>query len=213
MMNDVKVRTRDKIAHCWQDKKVRRFLRQQYDGTNSIGTALNIYDGLTEVASNRGNDEFDASYASIATASGVSKRSVIRFVDDFESLGIIKVERRFEGKKSLPSIFTLLAHDSAPPVTGNESINESNVRKKIEKKYFEKGLEALISFFASFWIEYPSKTDQDIAYKTFRELNPSPETYSCLMETLRHSIATDWEGGKSLNIPTPTRWLLERSWE
>nr|MBC8555117.1 hypothetical protein [Candidatus Brocadiales bacterium] len=113
MMNDVKVRTRDKIAHCWQDKKVRRFLRQQYDGTNSIGTALNIYDGLTEVASNRGNDEFDASYASIATASGVSKRSVIRFVDDFESLGIIKVERRFEGKKSLPLKFTLPADNSA----------------------------------------------------------------------------------------------------
>ncbi len=213
MMNDVKVRTRDKIAHCWQEKKVRRFLRQQYDGTNSIGTALNIYDGLTEVASNKGRDEFEASYASIATASGVSKRSVIRFVDDFESLRLIKVERRTEGKRSLKSIFTLLAHDSGAPVTVNDSINESNVRKKIEKKYFEKGLEALVSLFASFWIEYPSKDDQDIAYKTFRDLNPSPEMYGCLMETLRHAIATDWEKGKSLNIPTPARWLLEKSWE
>jgi hypothetical protein len=211
-MNEVKVRNRDKIAHCWQDKRIRRFLRQHYDQSNKAGTALSVYDGLTEVASNEANDEFIATYANIADKSGVSKRTVMRFTDDFEYLRIIKVERRKDGKKNLPSKFVLLAFDTNSPETTSESSEATYERKRLEKK-IEKRIETLLACFNSFWEIYPNKIDKDIAYQLFRELNPSSKIFQDMINELRKASNHEWSKGKSFDIPTPARWLMERSWE
>jgi DNA-binding transcriptional MocR family regulator len=110
---------------CWQDKRTLRLLREYYDGERlkRRSTALALYVVLTEVASNQYNpSRAEATHRALWEMTGTSEATVKRYLQEFEALGLVAVERRkLEGDINLPNVYTLLTPgvtDEPTPVIG-----------------------------------------------------------------------------------------------
>lgn len=77
---------------CWQSKAARRAIRDAFDATNNVCTALSVYDALSEIASDTGSETFTAAHAWIARLSGVSVRTIQSHLKIFATLGLIQFE-------------------------------------------------------------------------------------------------------------------------
>jgi len=101
---------------CWQSKAVRRQIRDAFDASNNVATALGVYDALTEIASDAQAETFTTAHAWIASKCGVSQRTVQRLLKEFAAIGIVAVETP---ALRAPSRFTLLPF-------GNRGVTQCN---------------------------------------------------------------------------------------
>jgi DNA-binding HxlR family transcriptional regulator len=78
-----------KAPFCWQDKRVLRRIREQ---CQDAGSAISVYNALTEIDSDTGGKGvFTTTHGWIAKLSGTSDRTVRRRLDELEQAGIVKV--------------------------------------------------------------------------------------------------------------------------
>jgi hypothetical protein len=105
---------------CWQHKETLHMIRDIFENGHGIAAIpISVYVALTELASNAQSETFTARISEIARRSGVSYRSAADFLNRFESLKLIAIERRsVEGtKEKLPSTYTLLIPLGTPCLT------------------------------------------------------------------------------------------------
>lgn len=78
-------------AFCWQSKAARQKIREDFDGTNNVLSALAVYDGLSEIASDKQSAEFITTIAWVAGKTGASRRTVQSRVKELAQSGLIEV--------------------------------------------------------------------------------------------------------------------------
>lgn len=108
-------RTQKATAYCWQCKAMLRKIREAFDGTHDVGTALLVYFALTEIASDLTSNEFTTTHAWIAGKSGLSTATVKRRLAALVEIGVVAVQTP---ALRAPSNYRLLAHGEltiAPP--------------------------------------------------------------------------------------------------
>lgn len=95
---------------CYQTSDALTVLREVFAGAKRA-TALAIYLTLTDVANTNwddgGRNGFKAARAEIAELAGVSVDTFDRYVKEFETVGLLHIERRTIGKVSLPNEWSL----------------------------------------------------------------------------------------------------------
>jgi hypothetical protein len=93
---------------CWQSLAAHAAIRSRFEGEERA-TAIAIYTTLTYVANEqRRREGIEASRTDIATLAGRSVRTVDRYAEIFEDLGIVRVARRRDGGLNLPNLWTLI---------------------------------------------------------------------------------------------------------
>jgi hypothetical protein len=74
----------------------------------SASAARSIYVALTEIASDRQSDTFDASHAAIAHRAGLSVATVKRVLPIFRDLGLVVIKRNSVNRIEQSSTYTLI---------------------------------------------------------------------------------------------------------
>lgn len=93
---------------CYQSLASVRTIHAHFNGQQR-NTALGIYQALTYQANEaRTRDDFEASRREIAELAGVSDRTLDKYADDFENLGLLVVTRSRTGDLNLPNRWTLI---------------------------------------------------------------------------------------------------------
>lgn len=68
--------------------------------------------------------------------------------------------------------------------------------------------------FDIFWGAYPRKVKPDRTKKAWQKLNPSPELFKTLMQSLeKQKLSEDWTRDRGKYIPHPSTWLNDKRWE
>jgi hypothetical protein len=103
----------------WQGQAAMARVRHCFDGKERQ-TAVAIYQAMTTLANDqRSLDSFTASRKQIAELSGASIRTVDRYAEAFERVGLLEIERIVDAAGRHPSSYTLLdpgAATTPPPV-------------------------------------------------------------------------------------------------
>jgi hypothetical protein len=130
----LKARNIKESPFCWQSKRVLRFIRDSFDESNNVASALAVYVSLTENASDHQSETFDSRIRDIAARAGVSYRTANDVLHRFETLGIIAIRRNAIGntKQRAPSTYTLLALGNGCPTLGNSAVR-ALLPKEIEE--------------------------------------------------------------------------------
>jgi hypothetical protein len=107
---------------CWQSKRARRRIREAFDSTNNVTTALGVYDALCEIASDKQAETFATTHAWIQRISGVGVTTIKKHLAVFSELKLVNV--------STPAIraastYTLLSISDGHP-TSNDSQPTAN---------------------------------------------------------------------------------------
>jgi hypothetical protein len=92
-------------------------LRGQFGG-RELATARAIYSALAEIANEARSDEFTASRRRVATYAGVSDRTLDRYAQELEALGLLLIERRSNGSQHLPNLWHLIDREKAGGQSG-----------------------------------------------------------------------------------------------
>lgn len=103
---------------CWQSKTARRRIREAFDSTNNVATALAVYDALSEIASDDGAEQFTTTHAWIQRISGVGVTTIKGHISVFTDLGLIAVSTP---ALRAPSTYTLL-EVSQPPANVSQPV-------------------------------------------------------------------------------------------
>ena len=86
----------------------------------SASSARSIYLALTQIASDKHSNTFDASHAVIAHRAGLSVATVRRVLPIFDDLGLVVIKRNYVNNIEQSSTYTLvrasLAHHELTPV-------------------------------------------------------------------------------------------------
>lgn len=95
---------------CWQSKHVLRFIRDCFDDTNTVSSAIAIYTSLTEIASDHQSETFTCTIREIASKAGTSYRTATSVLKRFERLGVVAIQRNTiaGSKENAPSTYSLL---------------------------------------------------------------------------------------------------------
>jgi hypothetical protein len=94
--------------YCWQEKAVRRAIRDVFDVDGQKASALEIYSALCEIASNEQSDTFTASHDKIASFAGLVGKTSKRIMPTFEKMEIVHVQRNGSDGLQTSSTYTLL---------------------------------------------------------------------------------------------------------
>lgn len=97
--------------YCWQSKAVRRRIRDAFDASNNVATALSVYDALTEIASDSQAETFTTTHAWIQRMSGVGVTTIKHHLAAFSELGLLRI---FTAALRAPSTYTLLPDSQSP---------------------------------------------------------------------------------------------------
>ena len=87
----------------WASKHALAHIRQYCDDPAS---ATAVYIALCEIASDERDETFDASHSYIAGKCHLSRRTVIRRLEELENISLVRVKR--SGHLKTPSRYTLL---------------------------------------------------------------------------------------------------------
>jgi hypothetical protein len=119
---------------CWQSKDVLRLIRDSFDETNSVTSALAIYGSLSEKASDEQSETFDCRIRDIAARAGVSYKTAANVLRRFEALAIIAIQRNkiSNTQENAPSTYTLLRLSNRFPRLGNGS-QPVSIPRRIEE--------------------------------------------------------------------------------
>jgi hypothetical protein len=106
---------------CWQNKNILRSIRDYFDATNNVSSALAVYVALTEIASDKQSEVFDRRIGDIAMRAGVSYRTASKVLHRLESLSLIAITRhKVSGtNENAPSTYRLLGFSNNCPTSGN----------------------------------------------------------------------------------------------
>lgn len=85
------IRTSQDGPFCWQSKEGLRKIRDAFDATGDVSSALMTYVALTEIASDLGIEPFTTTHAWISKMSGYSRRTVQLRLKELEELGLIEI--------------------------------------------------------------------------------------------------------------------------
>lgn len=105
---------------CWQNKSARRRIREAFDATNNVASALAVYDALCEIASDASDkgrevQTFTTTHAWIQRMSGVSVSTIKKHLAVLSETGLVHVST--PGLRA-PSIYTLLANGCPTSANG-----------------------------------------------------------------------------------------------
>jgi hypothetical protein len=116
---------------CWQNKHVLRSIRDHFDATNNVSSALAVYVALTEIASNKQSEVFDRRIGDIAARAGVSYKTADKVLHRLEALAIVAIMRhKVSGtNENAPSTYRLLRFSNNCPTLGNGTEPEPFPRK------------------------------------------------------------------------------------
>jgi len=101
---------------CWQSKAARRRIREAFDATRNVTSALAVYDALCEIASDHQAETFAAAHAWIANKSGVSVSLIQRHLKVLAELQLVRISTP---TLRAPSTYSLLAFGSDDRTPGN----------------------------------------------------------------------------------------------
>src|SRR5688572_7960564 len=131
---------------CWQSKAARRRIREAFDATNNVATALGVYDALCEIASDAQAETFTTTHAWIQRISGVGVSTIKNHLGVFSELELLRIctpALRAPSTYILISVSQRLTNDSQPPANVSQRPNigglatseesQKNLRR-IEKK-------------------------------------------------------------------------------
>lgn len=76
---------------AWQSKAALRLIRETFDATGNVATALAVYGALCECASNEGAETFRATHSWIAQFAGTSARTVRTHLRHFAEIGLVAI--------------------------------------------------------------------------------------------------------------------------
>jgi hypothetical protein len=106
------VRDIRRTPFCWQEKAALALVRAHYSGERLKQRvfATAVYVALTEVASNQFSvTHVETTVRALWELTGTSESTVKRCLREFETIGLIAVERRkVAGDISLPNVYSLL---------------------------------------------------------------------------------------------------------
>jgi DNA-binding IscR family transcriptional regulator len=91
---------------CWQEKATLRMITDVYSASGA--TARSVYVAMTEIASDRKSDVYDASHPEIAHRAGTSVSSVQRVLPTLVKLGCIKIRRNSINGIQIRSTYTII---------------------------------------------------------------------------------------------------------
>lgn len=193
------------LAYAWQEKSILRMIRAHYDTSKRVTGGLAAYTALTEKASNTQSDDFEATQGDLARLAGMHRNTISSYLEDFEALKVIAVERRKVGNAILPSIYRLLPCPlSGQPAQVHEKLNVHNTEESIE----------IDTCFEKFWTQYPKKKSKKPALKAFQKINPDDALLSTMLSALDTQKHThDWTKEEGQFIPLPATWLNQARWE
>ena len=119
---------------CWQSKQVLRLIRDCFDESNNVASALAVYASLSEKASDKQSETFDCRIRDIAARAGVSYKTAANVLRRLEALTIIAIRRNKTSntQENAPSTYTLLRLGNRFPTLGNGSLPVS-LPKRIEE--------------------------------------------------------------------------------
>lgn len=92
----------------WQGRPAMDLVRHCFDGRERT-YAIAIYQALSTLANDERGMEFEASRAQIADLSGVTDRTIDRYTDTFQRVGLLEVERQAgPGGEKIPHRYLIL---------------------------------------------------------------------------------------------------------
>lgn len=90
---------------AWQSKAALRKIREAFDATHTVDSALVVYLALSEIASDKGEERFQTTHSWIASRCGVSIRTVASRLRELDEIKLISIETP---ALRAPSTITLL---------------------------------------------------------------------------------------------------------
>ena len=78
---------------CYQTKAALRLIRDYFDATGNVSTALAVYVALSEIASDEQSDVFDTTTGHIAKYAGLSARTAGPIVTSLAALGLVNIKQ------------------------------------------------------------------------------------------------------------------------
>jgi DNA-binding transcriptional regulator YhcF (GntR family) len=137
-MDDTKPRAKSKrAAFCWQEKHVLRMIREMFEATGNVGSALLVYQALTEIASDMQSDIFLTTFTHIAQRAGISTRTVNRVIPTFEKLGIISVQRNKINGVKAPSTYTVIRDATPCHMDVTRCVAQSRISEESQEQSLE----------------------------------------------------------------------------
>ncbi len=118
-------------------------IREAFDATNDVASALGVYDALTEIASDLQSETFQTTHAWIQRISGQSVATIKRRLAAFADLGIVRIDTP---ALRAPSTYHLLSLANHEPTLANDELalahspfrapraTSEESQKKLEKK-------------------------------------------------------------------------------
>lgn len=104
--NVAELRVLRRCSWAWADKAALRRIREAFDASKNVASALGVYYALVEIASDKGTEQFNTTHAWLATISGFSPRTVQERVRELAEIGLIEVHTP---SLRAPSTYRLLA--------------------------------------------------------------------------------------------------------
>ena len=157
---------------CWQSKPALRHIRETFDSTHNVNSAIVVYVALTEVASDKESAIFQTTHGYLAQKSGTSVATVQRRLKVLEEIGVVKIHTP---KLRLPCTYTLLplSHREASLPHGEAALphseeqvqrgtleeHKNNNKKKNKKKVVAKESRPTPKQTESEWLDGLNKSE------------------------------------------------------
>jgi hypothetical protein len=120
---------------CWQSKAARRKIREAFDATHNVSTALAVYDALTEIASDEGANEFRTTHAWIELLSGFVGRTIRSVLPVLVEIKLLEIDSPI---LRAPCTYRLLPFGNGCRTFGNGAISPSLPRSEESQKKDQK---------------------------------------------------------------------------
>lgn len=178
-------------AWAWQDKAALRRIREAFDASNDVSSALAAYVALTEIASNEQRDEFTTTHAWIARTSGLSVRTVQSRIKVLAEIGLVEV---ITPALRAPSTYRLLALGNGCGTSGNGCRAFGNGQKQASLPTLEESQEESVeeSKKARGSPRFTPPTDSELALEAGKQGLPGPEAD----KFLAHYRSNGWRVGR-----------------
>jgi hypothetical protein len=213
---------------CWQNKAARRAIRDAFDDTNNVASALGVYAALTEIASDEQAESFKVAHATLQSRSGVSVSTIKKVLRGLSKLGLVHI--------STPKYLSLSTYTLLPLVNGcltplanvaqneplatSEESSEEPIEESSEQSPAGRGDESeplqLVAdspeqpaiTAEEVYAAYPKKTAKEYALKAIKKALKKNSADKLLTATTAYAAATAlWAERDKKFIPNPATWF------
>jgi len=196
---------------CWQSKAALRRIREAFDASNNVATALAVYGALCEIASDSGADEFTTTHAWIRQISGASVRTIQGHLKVFAELGLVSVST---ARLRAPSRYRLLPFGNDCATLGNGCLAFGNGFSPPLPTSEEKKENLLFKDAKNIFDLYPRRIAKAAALKAItKALKTTPAEKLTAAVTTYASAVAQWPDDDRKFIPHPATWFNRGSYE